>query len=600
VSWKVSVIGSHLLGLGNLSSVDLAGARDIGQLTYPPARSRGDHGRMATIDHLEAGRAAAEDGRWEEARAAFAASAAVDESADALDGLGRACWWLGDVRSAIRHRGRAFTLLRQAGRDDEAAIVALDLCVWYLTNLENDAAAGGWLARAARAAERTTDPVVRGWLMLIGAYLSSDATEQRDGLEEARRLAVQASDEGLYAMALADLGLLLVASGEVEDGMTLLDEAMATTLGGYDGRLQVVVWSSCNMLAACSLVDDLRRATQWCRVAEEFTHTYGCPFLQARCRAHYGSVLVAAGRWGLAEPELRRALSMSEDVGRQPLVEARTALAALRLRQGRLAEAAELVEGLDTSVPGAALVVAEVWLADGRADEAGALLRAGLGLLDANDPRGDLLAAVLCEACLVAGDVPGATATLVGRRAGPARSALPRGRAQLARCAGLVAAASSDLITAVRRLAEALAAFERHDLPFEAARTRLDLARTVAADDPEAAAGHAAGALRDLRRLGAAGEAAAAAALLRELGVIPGPEPRDPGVLTRREQDVLALVADGLSNPEIAERLFLSRKTVAHHVSSILTKLALRSRAEAAAYAARTRGSSPPTLTSDG
>jgi ATP/maltotriose-dependent transcriptional regulator MalT len=517
----------------------------------------------------------------------------VEESADALDGLGRAFWWLGDVRAAIRHRERAFTLLRQAGRDDEAAILALDLCVWYLTNLENDAAAGGWLARAARAAEGTTDPVVRGWLVLIGAYLSSDATEQRDGLEEARRLAVQASDDGLHAMALADLGLLLVAGGEVEPGMRLLDEAMATTLGAYDGRLEVVVWSSCNMLAACSLVDDLPRATQWCRVAEEFTQTYGCPFLQARCRAHYGSVLVAAGRWGRAEPELLQALSMSQDVGRRPLVEARTALAALRLRQGRLTEATELVEGLDTSIPGAALVAAGVRLADGRPEEAAALLRAALGLLDADDLQCDLLAAALSEAYLATGDVSSATATLVGRRADPAASALPRGRAQLARCAGLVAAASGDATSAVRRLGEALAAFERHDLPFEAARTRLDLARTLAADDPGAAARHAAVTLRDLRVLGAAGEAAAAAALLRELGVTPGPEPRDPGVLTRREQDVLALVADGLSNPEIADRLFLSRKTVAHHVSSILTKLALRSRAEAAAYAARTRGQGP-------
>ena len=564
----------------------------IGQVTYSQAVSGDDHGLVESTDRLELARAAAEAGRWEVAREAFASVAAGSESADALDGLGRACWWLGDVRSAIRHRERAFTLLHQAGRDDEAAMVALDLCIWFLTNVENDAAARGWLARASRMGEQTTDPVVRGWLLLIGAYLLSDTTAQREGLEEARQLAVESADEGLNAMALSDLGMLLVSTGEVEDGMMLLDEAMATTLGGFRGRLEVVVWSSCNMLAACSIVDDLRRAEQWCRVAEEFTQIYGCPFLQARCRAHYGSVLVAAGRWGHAEAELRLALSMSADVGMQPLVEARTTLAALRLRQGRLREALELVEGLDTGFPGAALTVAEVWLADGRPDEAAALLRARRGLLGVDDPQGDLLAAALGEVYLAARDVPAARAVLAGRGADPMPSVFLRGRAHLARCRGLVASASGDGVTAVRHLTEALGAFERHGLPFEAAQTQSDLARVVAASDPEAAAGHAAEALRDFRRLGATRDAAAAAALLRELGVVPGPEPQMPGVLTQREQDVLALVADGLSNPEIAERLFLSRKTVAHHVSSILTKLALRSRAEAAAYAARDRARS--------
>ena len=164
----------------------------------------------------------------------------------------------------------------------------------------------------------------------------------------------------------------------------------------------------------------------------------------------------------------------------------------------------------------------------------------------------------------------------------------PRATGHLSRSAGLVAAASGDATTAVPQLAEALGGFDEQSLPFEAARTRLDLAGVVAAYDPESAVGHATEVLRTLRGLGATGQAAEAAALLRRLGVVPGPEPRAHGVLTRREQEGLALVADGLSNPEIADRLFLSRKTVAHHVSSILTKLALRSRAEAAAYAART------------
>ena len=61
----------------------------------------------------------------------------------------------------------------------------------------------------------------------------------------------------------------------------------------------------------------------------------------------------------------------------------------------------------------------------------------------------------------------------------------------------------------------------------------------------------------------------------------------NPANLTARELDVLALLASGMRNAEVAERLFLSRRTVDHHVSSILRKLGAGSRGEAVATAAR-------------
>lgn len=98
-------------------------------------------------------------------------------------------------------------------------------------------------------------------------------------------------------------------------------------------------------------------------------------------------------------------------------------------------------------------------------------------------------------------------------------------------------------------------------------------------------------ALAEFARLGASPAVAIVTRRLHELGAVRIPRgPRrttraNPGFLTAREMDILALLADGLTNREIAERIFRSPRTVAHHVSAILAKLGVRSRQDAATAA---------------
>jgi ATP/maltotriose-dependent transcriptional regulator MalT len=467
-------------------------------------------------------------------------------------------------------------------------MVGVHICLWHLTNFDNLAAARGWLARARQSAQRGRNDLAIGWTTLVAGYLADDPGEGLRLIESAASTARSLADRDLSTMATADLGLWHVTRGDVDNGMAMLDEAMAAAFAEPRQMLEVVVWSSCNMLAACGLVDDVARAAQWCRAADRFTRSYGCPFLQARCRAHYGSVLVATGRWDDAERELSAALTMSDETGRGPRTEALNALAELRRCQGDPEAALVLLDGADATSSGA-LVRARCMLDLGRPAEASAVIRSELAVRQADDPAYAALVAVLGEAEVQSGRLDAASA-LVGPGATVwTLAAYPRAAGLLARAAGLLAAATGDPDGARQQLGFALDVFVRLELLHESARTELALARLLQPIDSEAAAARARSAHRRHEALGSRRDAAEAAAVLRSLGVTPAPGPRAGEPLSVRERDVLALVAEGLSNPQIAQRLFISPRTVGHHVSSILHKLGLRSRAEAAAYAARER-----------
>jgi DNA-binding NarL/FixJ family response regulator len=136
-------------------------------------------------------------------------------------------------------------------------------------------------------------------------------------------------------------------------------------------------------------------------------------------------------------------------------------------------------------------------------------------------------------------------------------------------------------------LHRALEGFARAQLPMEVARTHLEMARASSERAPEVAIAEARAALQDFERLDAARHADAAGALLRSLGAPIRTGPKGTGALTKREAEVLQLIGAGLSNPEIADRLYITRKTVETHVGNLLAKLGLRNRAEAAAFVTR-------------
>ena len=526
-------------------------------------------------------------GNWLSARDSFRAALELDETAEALLGLAEALWWLGEIHDSAAYRERAYAEFRRRPDRARAAECALVLCVHYRANLGNAAASAGWLARATRLVEEFELDEMRGWLPLMRASDAGDPAEGERLAREARALAEQSGDLDLELCALAELGSALVRQGLVAEGLEALDEAMAGSLGGEGSSLDTVVYTSCNMISSCVGCAEFERAVQWLRAADRFTERFGCPFLYAYCRTLYGAVLVATGDWDRAEAELNKALEMSRE-SLPPLHElALATLAELRLAQGRIEEAERLVAGLPSQGPAGPVLVASE-LARGEPKLAAALAQRALDGAGEDRLASARLLELLGEAEIAQGE--SAMAAGRGRRLAELGAELDCRTIQACgeRLQGHALAAGTDPKAARRHLEAALRIFAGLGLPLECARTRLLIAQSLCEVEHEVATAEARAAFATFEELGAGGYADAAAALLRGLGVKAARAgPRSMGTLTRREREVLRLLGEGLSNPEIAERLYVSRKTVQHHVAHVLSKLGLRSRAEAAAEAVR-------------
>jgi DNA-binding NarL/FixJ family response regulator len=521
---------------------------------------------------LAAGRDALRRAAWADARDAFEQALVVGETVEALEGLGAAARWQMDGVQALAAHERAWTLAREQDDQSAAARLAIELA-FDCGQFRGGAEANGWLERAAQLLDRLPPQpehallaYLRGNRALNGDHDPVLAAELAGAGAAVARVA-GASGPELACLALE--GLALVAGGDVAAGMGKLDAATAAAVAGEIQNVRIVEVICCHLIDACQRVRDLERAGEWCHRVREISDRYGDAEIFATCRTHYADLLVWRGEWPEAEEALMSACRNLSGVPRK-VVDGLVRLAELRRRQGRIEQAEALLAEAE-SHRAVLLVRAAIALDRGDArlarEEVDRYLRR-VGPFDRFDRVPALETAVRASLALDDRAAAEAAARELDEIAASVGTAPLRAAALLAR--GRVAAAV-DQDAARAALEDAVDLFEAESAPYEAAHARLELA----------------GVLRGLGRAAEAGRAETGGrAALARLGS-PAREPDGDGSpLTRREREVLRLVAQGLSNDAIAAQLFLSVRTVERHVENIYDKIDVSGRTARAAATA--------------
>lgn len=519
---------------------------------------------------------------WKAARRLFSEALKREETPESLEGLAKAAFFLDEAELALDTRERAYARYREAGRAVDAARVAIALA-WGLPNRSRRA---GGRRRVAGAGS----PAARGLRTDTGTGLAGlarsvvrapgDVALARERCAEARALGRELGDVDLEMTAVALDGLARVSQGEIAEGMARLDEATAAATAGEMRDPIAIGFSCCYLIFACERVRDFERAGQWCERVARMAEGWNIRALRALCRAHYGTVLILRGEWSSAEVVLSDAAAvMASRPGEANDALAR--LAELRRRQGRTEEALALIAQAEHH-PLAALSEAAIALERGdaaaAADGASRYSRLLGGVRTERAPGLELLAEAKAAASRATAAAAAASELHAIAQAAGTDPLLGAAR-HAADCASSAAGGFEDAREAFE---DAVQLLGQAGLPFEAARARVALAKTLRDLGREDAAQRQLERARErFAELGAVAEERRTTAMQEDSPV------RERPLLSVRESEVLRLLAEGLSNKQIAARLTLSEHTVHRHVANILVKLRLSSRAAAAAYAAK-------------
>ena len=474
-----------------------------------------------------------------------------------------------------------------AGRHEDAARAAF-WSGFRLYSIGESGRATAWLKRAERQlAEHGAKSVLAGYLMLPAAQyalMSGDLETARDRAGAAVGVGERFEDSDLVAFARNMQGRALIRQGRIPDGLALLDEAMlAVTSDELTPMMAGLVY--CSVIATCCRVYAIDRAREWtealsawCRDQPQLVAFSGI------CMVHRSEILQMNGDWSKSISQAQNAFRhLAGTVDRDAAAAARYQEADICRLRGEFAAAERAYRESSylghEPQPGLALLR----LAQGRGKQAAASIRRVLGAHANSLQRARFLPAFV-EIMLAAEATEEAAWGSSELEAIADRFGTDVLQAMALHARGAVALAAGDAAAAFEPLRQSFSIWQRLEAPYLAARVRVLVARAcLALGDEEGATLECDAARAVFEKLGAAPD-------LADQVLVGRATRRDhPHGLSRRELEVLRLIATGKTNRLIADELGLSGKTIDRHVGNIFDKLDVSSRAAATAYAYRAR-----------
>jgi DNA-binding CsgD family transcriptional regulator len=532
-------------------------------------------------ERLERGRELYRRRAW---RDAYNALSAVDQATplavDDLELLATSAYLIGRDSDFHRALDRAHHAHVQAGAPARAARCAFWLGLTLLVRGDSGQATG-WLARARRLIEGR-DCVEHGYVLVPAAeqrLAERDHDTARSMSERAVEIGERFGDPDLIACARHLQGRALIQQRQVRAGLAILDEAMLPAVGGELSPIMTgLVY--CSVIEACQEVRALSRAHEWTSALARWCEQHdNLVVFSTTCLVHRAEIMQLHGAWPDALAEACRACEPTFEVGSRPPASAFYRQAEIHRLRGEFVAAEEAYRHASRlgsePQPGLALLR----LAQGRTGAACAAIRRVVAA--ATEPLRLLrFLPAHIEIMLATYELEearGASRTLDGIAEEFDVDVM---RAMAAQARGTVDLAEGEPQSALGPLRAAFDVWQRIDAPYEAARVRVMIGVACRSLGDEEAGALELGAARAVfERLGAA-------PALQHLDALEGgATPVQRHGLTRRQLQVLRLVAAGKSNKVIATELYLSERTVDRHVSDILTRLGVPSRAAATAYA---------------